>query len=438
MRTLARAQVADELLAPIVTRWGARGRALLGLAAAGTLLLAVSIAVTVTRGIGTWGNNIPVAWAFGIVHFVMWIGIGHAGTFISAFLLLLEQRWRASINRIAEAMTIFAVIQAGLFPILHLGRPWFAYWIAPYPGTLGVWPQFRSALPWDAAAIGTYFTVSVLFFYVGLIPDLATARDRVPGLLRRRIYGVFALGWCGSGTDWSRYRVAYALLAGLATPLVISVHSVVSLDFASAIVPGWHSTIFPPLFVAGALYSGFAMVITLVVPVRRAFGLHRVITLDHLDNLAKLALATGWIVIYSYAIEHLLSWYGADEHERFVRFHAWPGGAFGAIYWVMLAANVLTPQLFWFRSLRRRPLVLFLAAIAVNVGMWAERFMIVVASLHRDFLPSSWRDYAPTWVDLGLAFGSVGFFLLLLLLFLRYVPLVPIAEVQELEDEVPA
>jgi molybdopterin-containing oxidoreductase family membrane subunit len=428
-------ELTDRLLAPILEPWPLAARALLVVSAAVTALLAYAMAHTIATGIGTWGNNDTVAWAFGIVNFVMWIGIGHAGTFISAFLLLLEQRWRASINRIAEAMTIFAVVQAGLFPLLHLGRPWFFYWLLPYPATMRVWPQFRSALPWDIAAVGTYFTVSVLFWYVGLIPDLAAARDRIERPILRRVYGVLALGWCGSARHWRTYRAAYFLLAGIATPLVISVHSVVSLDFAISQVPGWHSTIFPPLFVAGALYSGFAMVLTLVVPIRRALHLEAVITELHLDRLAKMTLVTGWIVIYSYIVEHFLSWWSGDLHERFLRFHAWPGGEFATVYWLMLACNVLTPQLLWSRWVRRSPWVLFFLALAINVGMWSERFVIVVASLHRSYLPSSWKGYAPTWVDLSLAGGTVGFFLLLFLLFLRYVPLVPIAELRELKAE---
>jgi Ni/Fe-hydrogenase subunit HybB-like protein len=429
------AQLQETVFRPLATRFGVPGIALTAFAALLTLQLFVCITITVGWGIGMWGNNIPNAWAFGIVNFVWWIGIGHAGTFISAFLLLLEQRWRTSINRLAEAMTLFALVQAGMYPVLHLGRPWFAYWLLPYPATMDVWPQFRSALPWDFAAISTYFTLSLLFWYVGLLPDLAAARERAWSRRKRVIYGVLSLGWQGSARDWSRYRIAYGLLAGLATPLVISVHSVVSLDFAIAEVPGWHSTIFPPYFVAGALFSGFAMVLTLIIPVRSAFGLERVITAHHLDKLAKMLLVTGWIVVYSYAVEHFMSWYSGDASERHLRFHAWPFGPYAGVYWLMLACNVLVPQALWLRSVRRSPAALLVIGLLVNVGMWCERFIIVVGGLSADHLPSSWRGYAPTLVDVGLFTGTIGFFLLLLIAFLRFVPSVALAEVKELEHE---
>jgi Ni/Fe-hydrogenase subunit HybB-like protein len=426
------AALTDQLLSPIWTKWGALGKLLFLGTAAGTGLLFVLVAWVFREGIGLLGNNIPVAWAFPIVNFVWWIGIGHAGTFISAFLLLLEQRWRTSINRIAEAMTIFAVMQAGLYPVLHLGRPWFAYWLVPYPATMGVWPQFRSALPWDFAAVSTYFTVSVLFWYLGLVPDLAAARDRAPERWRRKVYGVFALGWRGSARDWNHYRIAYGLLAGLATPLVISVHSVVSSDFAITQLPGWHSLIFPPYFVAGALFSGFAMVLTLTIPVRRVFKLENVITARHLDHLAKMVLLTGSIVAYSYAVEMFMAWYGANPYDRFVHLESWPRGPYAALFWIMVVCNVVVPQLFWSASLRRNVTVLFIASLLVNVGMWAERFMIIVGSLAQDWLPSSWQTYAPTWVDIGIFFGTISFFLFLFLAFLRWVPIIPAAEVKEL------
>jgi Ni/Fe-hydrogenase subunit HybB-like protein len=406
------------------------------LAGALTTLFFVAIAVTLVRGIGAWGNNVPVAWAYGITDFVWWIGVGHAGTFISAFLLLLGQRWRASINRVAETMTLFALVNASLFPILHLGRPWFFYWLVPYPATSGVWPNFKSALPWDVAAIGTYFIVSLLFWYLGLVPDLASARDRAPGRLRPRIYGALALGWRGSSAEWRHYRVAYTLLAGLATPLVVSVHSIVSFDFSIAQLPGWHSTIFPPYFVVGAIYSGLAALLVLLVPLRRAFRLDAIVTTRHLDYVAQLLLATGTMLAYSYVCELFGAWYGGDRVERYTMLTARTGGPFAAVFWLMTAANVLTPQLFWSARMRRSPVVLFVAGVLVWTGMWAERFVIVVGSLSRDFLPSSWHGYAPTWVDWSLLVGSVGLFALLFLAFLRWAPFVSVNEVKRLRYEI--
>ena len=338
-------------------------------------------------------------------------------------------------NRIAEAMTLFALMNAALFPLLHLGRPWFFYWLIPYPARMGVWPQFKSPLPWDAAAIATYFTVSLLFWYLGLVPDLAAARDRAPGRLRRMLYGAFALGWRGSGRQWHHYRVAYLLLAGLATPLVISVHSVVSLDFAITQLPGWHSTIFPPYFVVGAIYSGFAMVLLLMLPVRRAFGLEDVVTARHLDNMAKLLLAMGWLLAYSYVVETFMAWYSGDPYERYTYLVQRPFGPYAWLFWAMLAANVLTPQLFWCRRLRTSAPALFAAALLILAGMWVERFLIIVTSLNRDFLPSSWHLYAPTWVDWSILFGSVAFFFLLFFLFLRFVPFAALSELKGLKYE---
>jgi molybdopterin-containing oxidoreductase family membrane subunit len=428
------AALTDHLLSPIWTHsrvWWI----LFAISGLLSLLFIFSASWTIAKGIGTWGNNIPVAWAFAITDFVWWIGIGHAGTFISAFLILLAQRWRASVNRLAEAMTLFALVNAGMFPILHLGRPWFAYWLIPYPSTMGVWPNFRSALPWDAAAVATYFTVSLLFWYTGLVPDLATARDRAPGRVRRMIYGIFALGWRGAGRQWRQYRVVYIILAGLATPLVISVHSIVSLDFSIAQLPGWHSTIFPPYFVVGAIYSGLAMVLMLMLPVRRIFHLEDVITRQHLDKIAKLMLATGLMLAYSYVCETFIAWYSGDAFERYAYLFARPRGPYAWLYWTMTAANVLTPQLFWFRRLRTSVVVLFTASVLIWVGMWMERFVIIVTSLNRDFLPSSWHFYAPTWVDWGLLVGSLGVFFLLFFAFLRWVPFVPVSEVKRLRFE---
>jgi molybdopterin-containing oxidoreductase family membrane subunit len=411
---------------------------LFSVASLGVLLLIVSVTYTVATGIGVWGNNIPVAWAFAITSFVWWIGIGHAGTFISAFLILLHQKWRASINRLAEAMTIFALVNAGIFPILHLGRPWFAYWLVPYPATMGVWPNFKSSLPWDVAAVTTYFTVSLLFWYLGLVPDFATARDFTRGRVRRMIYGVFALGWTGSGTEWRRYRVAYVLLAALATPLVISVHSVVSLDFAIAQLPGWHSTVFPPYFVVGAIYSGLAMVVVLLLPLRRAFGLQEVITDRHLDCVAKLMLAMGCLLAYSYVMESFTAWYSGDVPERYTYLIARPLGPYAVVYWIMTALNILSPQIFWIRRMRTNIPALVIASAAILVGMWLERFAIIVTSLNRDFLPSSWHVFMPTWVDFGVLAGSVGLFAFLFLLFVRYVPSVALSEVKALRFETAA
>jgi molybdopterin-containing oxidoreductase family membrane subunit len=431
------ASLTDHLLAPL---WRASRTwwALFALSSLGTMLLVVTITYTVARGIGVWGNNIPVAWAFAITNFVWWIGIGHAGTFISAFLLLLNQRWRGSINRVAEAMTIFALVNAALFPILHLGRPWFFYWLIPYPATMNVWPNFKSALPWDVAAVTTYFTVSLLFWYLGLVPDLASARDRAPTRRRRIVYGIFAMGWRGSGYQWDRYRTVYMLLAGLATPLVISVHSVVSLDFSIAQLPGWHSTIFPPYFVVGAIYSGLAMVFVLLLPIRRAFALQDIVTERHLDALSKLMLAMGLMLAYSYVIEIFMAWYSADTAERYTYLFARPLGPYAVAYWIMTTLNIATPQLFWWRRCRTNVVVLFVASLGILCGMWMERFVIIVSSLNRDFLPSSWHFFSPTWVDWSILGGSLGLFGFLFLLFSRFVPSVAISEVKELRIELSA
>ncbi|HEX2571285.1 MAG TPA: NrfD/PsrC family molybdoenzyme membrane anchor subunit [Polyangia bacterium] len=429
------AELNDQLLSPM---WRPKSRVwlpALALTGLGTLLLLVSVTYTVTTGIGVWGNNIPVAWAFGIINFVWWIGIGHAGTFISAILLLLEQRWRTSINRFAEAMTLFAVLQAALFPILHLGRPWFAYWVVPYPSTMRVWPQFKSALPWDAAAIATYGTVSLLFWYLGLVPDLASLRDRSPRKWQRIVYGVLSLGWRGSARHYRHYRIAYGLLAGLATPLVVSVHSIVSSDFAITLLPGWHSTIFPPYFVAGAIFSGFAMVMTLLVPVRRLFGFENVITTRHLDNIAKLTLVTGLIVAYSYLCEFFLAWYSGEHAEMHTMLHTFTRGPNSWVFWLSLFCNVVVPQLYWSRMARTTPLIAWFISIFINVGMWGERFSIIVLSLEEDFLPSSWHSYSPTWVDGSILVGTICFFGFLFVLFLRFVPFVPVTEVKELKHE---
>jgi Ni/Fe-hydrogenase subunit HybB-like protein len=399
-----------------------------------TLLFLYAIAYLVAVGVGRLGLDIPVAWGTMITNVVWWIGIGHAGTLISAVLLLFRQPWRASINRFAEAMTLLAVAMAGLFPILHLGRPWFFYWLLPLPNTHMHWPQWRSPLVWDFAAIATYMIVSLLFWYMGLVPDLAVLRDRARRRFPQLAYGILALGWRGSVHHWKRHQTAYWLLAALATPLVVSVHSVVSLDFTVAIIPGYHSTIFPPYFVAGALYSGFAMVLTIAIPLRAAFGLEAFITLRHLDNAAKMLIASGLLVAYGYLAEGFYAWYSGSPFERFA---IWTRmfGPYAASFWVMLACNVGVLQLLWFGRIRRTPLALFAIAVLINVGMWLERFVIVVSGPAQDFLPSSWNQPSLTWLDFGLLFGSLGMFFALIFLFIRILPAISIFEVEELEHE---
>jgi molybdopterin-containing oxidoreductase family membrane subunit len=393
--------------------------------------LALAASWLFLQGVGIWGVNVPVSWGFAIANFVWWIGIGHAGTLISAILLLLRREWRTSINRFAEAMTLFAVACAGLFPLLHLGRPWFFYWLFPYPNTMGLWPQFRSPLVWDVFAVSTYFTVSFIFWYIGLIPDLATLRDRAAHRLARVAYGVLALGWRGSAMHWKRYDTLYLLLAGLATPLVVSVHTVVSFDFTIAILPGWHSTIFPPYFVAGAIFSGFAMVITLAIFLRKVYGLEDFITLRHLDNSAKVLLATGLIVSYSYVAEVFMAWYSGNEHEEFLQLNR-AFGPYWPFYWMLIFSNVVAPQVLWLRKARRNIPLLFVISLVVNFGMWVERFVIVVTSLHRDYMPSAWGMYYPTIWDFATLFGSFGLFITLFFLFIRLLPMISIFEVRSL------
>ena len=400
------------------------------LASAFTLLFAVAVSYLFAAGVGIWGVNQPVAWAFAITNFVWWVGIGHAGTFISAFLLLLRQHWRASINRFAEAMTIFAVAMAGVMPILHLGRPWFFYWLVPYPDVMNVWPQWRSPLVWDIFAIGTYLIVSLVFWYMGLIPDLATLRDRARKRSARIAYGLLALGWRGEARHWQRFDTAYLLTAGLATPLVISVHTVVSLDFSFGLVPGWHSTIFPPYFVDGALYSGFAMALVLAVPLRRIFRLQSLITERHLSRMGTLMLVTGLILAYSYVVEVFNAFYGADRYEMaMIEYHYF--GPYAPVSWSVILCNVVIPQALWSSKLRSNPLALFAIGVVVLVGMWLERFMIIVASLARDFLPSAWHMFYPTFWDLATLAGSIGAFVLLFLLFLRFLPAISMSEVRK-------
>ncbi|MBI2816338.1 MAG: polysulfide reductase NrfD [Acidobacteria bacterium] len=398
------------------------------------MLLFFSIGYLFFVGVGIWGINIPVAWGFAIANFVWWIGIGHAGTLISAILLLLNQKWRTSINRFAEAMTIFAVACAGLFPILHLGRPWFFYWLFPYPGTFQVWPQFRSPLVWDVFAVSTYFTVSLIFWYAGLMPDFATLRDRALTRTKRIIYGMLALGWRGSVVHWERYEMMYLLLAGLATPLVVSVHTIVSFDFATSILPGWHSTIFPPYFVAGAIYSGFAMVLTIAIPLRVAYDLKDFITMRHLDNCAKVMLATGLIVAYGYAAETFMGWYSGNLHEKFMLVNR-AFGPYWFVFWGLILCNVIVPQALWLRRVRQSVPLLFLLSLVINLGMWLERVMIVITSLHRDFLPTSWGMYAPTRWDWAVLFGTIGLFVALMFLFIRFLPVISIFEMRALVEE---
>jgi Ni/Fe-hydrogenase subunit HybB-like protein len=395
------------------------------------LILLFATAYLLTVGVGVWGINIPVAWGFAIVNFVWWIGIGHAGTLISAILLLLRQKWRQSINRFAEAMTLFAVACAGLFPLLHLGRPWYFYWLFPYPSTMGIQPQFRSPLVWDVFAVSTYFTVSLLFWYMGLIPDLATMRDQARRRFARFAYGILAMGWRGSAIHWHRYEMAYLLMAGLATPLVVSVHTVVSFDFAVGLIPGWHSTIFPPYFVAGAIYSGFAMVLTLAIPLRKLYGLEDFITLRHLKNMGEVMLATGLIVAYGYLMETFMAWYSGNIYEQYMTWNRM-FGPYWYMYWALILFNILVPQALWFPIVRTNPLTLFIIAICVNVGMWLERYVIVVVSLSRDFLPSSWGMYSATVWDYAIFVGSIGLFVCLLFLFIRVLPMISIFEMREL------
>ena len=404
-----------------------------GIATALFLFLVFNVAVVylMWKGVGIWGINIPIGWGFAIVNFVWWIGIGHAGTLISAILLLLHQKWRQSINRFAEAMTLFAVACAGVFPLLHLGRPWLGYWLIQYPNTMTVWPQFRSPLIWDIFAVTTYLTVSLLFWYVGLVPDVATLRDRARSKVGRVIYGIMSLGWRGSARHWARYVVTYLLLAGLATPLVVSVHTVVSFDFAIAIVPGWHTTIFPPYFVAGAIYSGFAMVLTLAIPIRAVYGLQDFVTMRHLENMAKVMLTTGLIVAYGYVIEAFMSFYSADTFERYMTLNRMLGPYRGA-YWALILTNVIIPQSLWSKRVRASVVPLFLVALVVNTGMWLERFVIVVTSLHRDFDPSSWGMYYPTVWDWATFLGTIGLFSTLLFLFIRLLPMISIFEMRGL------
>jgi Ni/Fe-hydrogenase subunit HybB-like protein len=427
--------VTDKIASIVLTRPVSLGwLAGFGVAFSLMMVLMISLAWLIIKGVGVWGINIPIGWGFAIVNFVWWIGIGHAGTLISAILYLLNQKWRTSINRFAEAMTLFAVACAGIFPLIHTGRPWMAYYMFPYPSTMGIWPQFRSPLIWDVFAVSTYGTVSLLFWFVGLIPDLATLRDRATTKPKQIIYGMLALGWRGSAHHWQRYQSAYLLLAGLATPLVLSVHSVISFDFSVSIVPGWHTTIFPPYFVAGAIYSGFAMVLTIAIPLRKAYNLEDFITMRHLENMAMVMLATGLIVAYGYFFEFFLAFYSGNKFDVFLatqRLH----GPYAPYYYALILCNILTPQLLWFQKIRTNVAALFVMSLVVNVGMWLERFVIVVISLTRDFMPSAWGRYQPTFWDWSTFIGTIGLFVSLLFLFVRGLPAIAISEMRELVHE---
>ncbi len=428
------ATVTDQIAAIVLTHpepqtkiwWAAFAIAFLML-----MLFNAAVTYLFYKGVGIWGVNIPVGWGFAIVNFVWWIGIGHAGTLISAILLLLHQDWRNSINRFAEAMTLFAVACAGLFPILHLGRPWLAYWLAPYPNTMNLWPQFRSALVWDVFAVSTYGTVSLLFWFAGLMPDLATLRDRAKTRLGRYTYGILAMGWNGDARHWHNYASMYLLLAGLATPLVVSVHTVVSFDFAISIVPGWHTTIFPPYFVAGAIFSGFAMVLALAIPIRALYGLEDFITIRHIDAMAKVMLGTGLIVAFGYAMEVFNGWYSGETYERYMTFNRF-AGPYAPVSWAVLMCNVAAAQALWIRSVRRNVPAIFVLSLVIQLGMWLERYMIVISSLHRDFVPRSWGMYQGTIWDYATYIGTIGLFLTLFFLFIRVLPMISIFEMREI------
>ena len=423
--------IADAVLTrPIGLGW------LVGLAIGMGLVAILMAAVTYLFliGVGIWGINIPVGWGFAIINFVWWIGIGHAGTLISAILLLLKQSWRNSINRFAEAMTLFAVACAGMFPLLHMGRPWLAYWMFPYPSSMGVWPQFRSPLVWDVFAVSTYATISAVFWYVGLVPDFATMREKASHPLTKKVYGMLGLGWRGSARHWKRYEALYILLAGIATPLVLSVHTVVSFDFAIAIVPGWHTTIFPPYFVAGAIYSGFAMVLVLAIPIRHFYHLESMITMRHLQNAAKIMLATGLIVGYGYLFEAFMAFYSGSTYERFMMQNRW-FGPYAVFYWTLILFNLVIPQVLWMPKIRANTGWLFLISLVVLVGMWLERFIIIVTSLSRDYLPSSWGHYVATRWDYAIFFGTIGFFVMAIFIFIRIMPSISIFEMRTLLPE---
>ncbi|MDH4127227.1 MAG: polysulfide reductase NrfD [Spirochaetota bacterium] len=424
-------QITEEVSKPLNERPNKVWYIYFGISLALLLFGAISLYFTLFEGIGTWGNNKSVGWAFAITNFVFWVGIGHAGTFISAILLLFRQKWRNSINRSAETMTIFAVICAAIFPVIHLGRPWLAAWFLPYPNSRNLWVNFNSPLLWDVFAISTYFTVSLVFWYIGMVPDFATLRDQTKNKIKKKIYSLISINWNGSAQSWSRHEIVSLVLAGLAAPLVLSVHSIVSTDFATSVIPGWHTTIFPPYFVAGAIFSGFAMVLTLMIIIRKVFNFDKYITLYHFEQMTKVIILTGSLVGLAYSTEFFVAWYSGNGFELFA-FVNRATGPFWWAYWIMVTCNVVSPQLFWFKKIRTSIPAILILSILINVGMWFERFVIVVTSLHRDFLPSSWTDFSATWVDAGLFIGSFGLFFTLFLLFIRVGPYVSIAEVKDL------
>lgn len=401
----------------------------LGLTASMAGLGLFALYYTIVTGIGAWGLNNPVGWGWDITNFVFWIGIGHAGTLISAILFLFRQKWRTAINRSAEAMTLFAVVCALTMVLSHTGRPWLFYWLLPFPNQMQMWINFRSPLAWDVFAVNTYFAVSLLFWFVGLIPDLATLRNYVKSDIAKKVYSIFSLGWTGSNRHWHHYEIAYMILAGISTPLVLSVHSVVSFDFTVGIMPGWHTTIFPPYFVAGAIFSGFAMVMTLMVIAREILDLKQFITLKHFENMNKIILATGMMVGYAYAMEMFIAWYSGSQWERWIFINR-ALGDYAWAYWTMVICNVVSPQVYWFKKARRSIPLMFIISIFVNIGMWFERFTIIATTLHHDFLPASWGYYSPTWVEISIFVGTFGIFLTLFLLFAKFVPVIAIAEVK--------
>lgn len=421
-------QVTDEVLLPVENGPGKKWWICFIIALCFLVMGIGAVTYQVMVGIGTWGLNKTVGWAWDITNFVFWVGIGHAGTLISAILLLFRQQWRTSINRAAEAMTIFAVMCAGIFPIIHMGRPWLAHWVFPYPNVRELWVNFRSPLLWDVFAISTYFLVSAVFWYIGMIPDFASLRDRASGL-KKNIYSLLSFGWTGSHRGWHRYEVLSLILAGLAAPLVVSVHTIVSFDFATSVIPGWHTTIFPPYFVAGAVFSGFAMVLTLLIVTRKVMGFEHLITQKHIEAMCKVVLLTGMIVGLAYMTEFFMAWYSGNPYEKYV-FMNRATGPYAWAYWTMVSCNVISPHFFWFKKVRQNLKLVFLISIIVNIGMWFERFVIIVTSLHRDFLPSSWAMFSPTKIEVMTFAGSFGLFFTLFLLFIRFLPAINVAEVK--------
>lgn len=428
-------QITDEVLRPIETGPGMRWTVCFLVALTAFLIGAATVAHEIAVGIGTWGLNKTVGWSWDITNFVFWVGIGHAGTLISAILLLFRQKWRTSINRAAEAMTIFAVLCAAVFPVIHMGRPWLAFWVFPYPNNRGsLWVNFKSPLLWDVFAISTYFTISAVFWFIGLIPDLATMRDRAKeNGVRKKILSILSFGWNGSHRTWHRYEILCLILAGLATPLVVSVHTIVSFDFATSVIPGWHTTILPPYFVTGAVFSGFAMVLSLLIIARSVMRVEHLITKKHIEAMCKVVLVTGMIVSMAYMTELFTAWYSGNVYERYAFWNR-ATGPFAWAYWIMIACNVITPQFFWFSKVRQNLKIVFALSIVVNIGMWFERFVIITTSLHRDFLPSSWAMYSPTWVEIWTFVGTFGLFFTLFLLFLRFLPMIAVAEVKTVKD----